>query len=219
LQKQVDFLERNEDVTVIYHRVGVIGQVGKRATINNQKRNGDFYFTLNDSIQAKQGATLSMMFRKSIITKMPMNLVSDLSIGDWPLECWLTLYGRGFFCNQSMGVYRIHEKGASTDLNQYTFFDVRIKYLCRLIKIIENRKYTYLFKSFLSRIYFRRSSHNFIQKNFLSGLKDFCRGILYFQSPTFRHNFHWLKHNSYIVLFYNVAIGFAVGLRRILLNR
>lgn len=133
LQKQVDFLENNKSYNVIYHKVKSIeNNITKNYIWNNRD---DYSFTFQNSIVSKNGATLSMVFRNNIDLKQFRELITDLSIADWPLECLLTLSGKGFYMDVDMGVYRIHKAGRTQELFYRRYIRDRYLFLLRFMKM------------------------------------------------------------------------------------
>ncbi|MDC0957915.1 glycosyltransferase, partial [Flavobacteriaceae bacterium] len=110
LQKQVNFLENNEDFSFCFHRVynSIEGKVrknilsGPKATIINSE------FQVTDLI--KEGGSFvpicSLVYRNNFENKFPQ-WFHDCSVGDLPLVLYLSNIGKIGFLEDVMSVYRV----------------------------------------------------------------------------------------------------------------
>lgn len=116
LQKQVDFLEANDKFigccsNAIYEcsDTSINGKQLYPATNTT--------YSIQHFIEFNKMITLSVMFRN-----IPLNIVrifKRLKIGDWPLFCCLAEHGDFFYSNEVQGVYRIHQGGVYSSINNY----------------------------------------------------------------------------------------------------
>jgi len=108
LQKQVDFLEANEDFAICHHNMQIIYENApekNRLSNTNQKE----ITTTEDLAKGNYIYTASCVFRKYDY-KLP-NWFEKLPIGDYPLHLLNSRYGKIKYINEVMGVYRVHDGG------------------------------------------------------------------------------------------------------------
>jgi len=110
LQKQVDFLEANEDCTLCFHATKFIYE-------NNPERNfvhrpkkipANCKFTMKHAILGGGGfmATNSMLFHREYILERP-KWMDEAPVGDLPLMLLLASKGKMGFIDDVMSVYRV----------------------------------------------------------------------------------------------------------------
>lgn len=122
LQKQVDFMESNEEFTICYHKTKKMIR-GSLFEHSLTKRNADFDFGFFDSLQTKNGNTLSMVLRAVCLNDVNLReFLEGLRAADWAFECLATLKGRGRFLADEMGVYRAHNEGMSNSFSPKNYF-------------------------------------------------------------------------------------------------
>jgi glycosyltransferase involved in cell wall biosynthesis len=109
LQKQVDFLEQNSDYVLCFHNALVIKDVQ-----NRKKERRLFYnnytktdYNANDVIKTWLVPTASIVFRNSI--KEYPQLLKESVFGDIALQVYLCEFGKMYFLNEVMSVYRIND--------------------------------------------------------------------------------------------------------------
>jgi acetyltransferase-like isoleucine patch superfamily enzyme len=135
LQKQVDFLEANEDFAICFHD-----------TFEHNKKNplSNFYycsnlnkdvFELKDLLYSNFIPTCSAVFRNTnIVQNLPL-WVFKSPAGDWVLHILNAKEGKIKYINEVMGVHRIHDSGTWSKNSQ-------IKNLRNVLSI-----YTLLYKN------------------------------------------------------------------------
>ena len=105
LQKQVDFLEKNEDFAICFHKVNVEtnGTIGDDTItgISNQTT------TIYDLAKGNYIHTCSVVYRNHLFTDFP-NYFYTSPIGDYFLHMLNARYGKIHFINQTMATYRVH---------------------------------------------------------------------------------------------------------------
>lgn len=113
LQKQVDFLQENKDISLCAARAAVIDAAdGKTAGEIRPRRNASFFLT--EQVIAGGGglfATNSMVFRKKDALGFP-DFLKRAPVGDYPLAVYLSLCGRVYYMDETMSVYRKNVKGS-----------------------------------------------------------------------------------------------------------
>jgi len=109
LQKQVDFLEKNDDFSICFHNLKIYNEIDattNKVTCKNQK-------SVLDIIDlATRG---NFIYTPSVVFKMPEDGLPswfiDLPIGDYPLHLFNAQFGKIKYIDEVMGVYRIHAGG------------------------------------------------------------------------------------------------------------
>ena len=109
LQKQVDFLEANEDFTICFHKVNFrfedsVG--GIFITNSNQKE----ISTIEDLANGNFICTLSCVFRNNFKDSIP-DFLQKCPIGDYPLHLWNAQFGKIKYLDENMATYRVHKDG------------------------------------------------------------------------------------------------------------
>jgi glycosyltransferase involved in cell wall biosynthesis len=110
IQKQVDFLDKNQDFIISAHRVDEL--------INNSLQTGDWRYnkkkvnyTLPDYLYRLFFHTSSVVFRNK---EIPAEILNEKILhGDIALFSYLLLYGKLNYLENTMSVYRKHEGGIS----------------------------------------------------------------------------------------------------------
>jgi glycosyltransferase involved in cell wall biosynthesis len=142
LQKQVDFLEENDEYVMCYHNAKIVDEKGQlikesKLPLDCQK---DF-----ESIELKKGAfvlTLSVCFR-NLIKDLPPEMYKVVN-GDTFLFSLLGHYGKGkYLSSVKDAVYRAHEAGIWSSLNElkrkYSFLELSIN-LSRYYNRIDDKE-------------------------------------------------------------------------------
>lgn len=136
LQKQVDFLEGNNDYSACFHQVNVI-KGDKKIIIGVYTNLNKDIFCTEDLFGAHFIATCSLIFRKSFLPSKIPNVAS----GDKWLLLNLSVKGNIKFLSDNMGVYRLHANGISN-----THFGIKkvydMAYLLNLFNEHNNYQYT-----------------------------------------------------------------------------
>ena len=112
LQKQVDFLENNQDYVVCFHWAGWLDQ--ERGKIMNWKYGPPVvksYYTVDDLLEHNNFIpTCSTVFRNKMFDEFP-DWYYRLEIGDFPLHILNAQHGKIGFLDETMAVYRRHKGG------------------------------------------------------------------------------------------------------------
>lgn len=159
LQKQVDFLDINQDYTISSHNVYVMQEGSKSQPSEWLGRKHKEISTLEDILEyGSGGATCSLVFRRKSIIPLPKWFYT-LPGGDWALQVLCTSKGKMYYFSEVMGVYRTKhsnnslstairqalEKGEETiglpyknTLKVIDIFDQHFKY--RYSKLLKNQE-------------------------------------------------------------------------------
>ena len=105
LQKQTDFLEKNEDFTLTFHNVFIRNGETLRTDLDYEKRlNSKDVYTIDDLSKGNFIHTPSVVFRNMEI-EFPEWYFSSF-LGDYPLWSWLSKKGKIKYFPEKMAVYR-----------------------------------------------------------------------------------------------------------------
>ncbi len=105
LQKQTDFLEKNEDFMLTFHNVFIRNGETLRIDLDYEKRlSSKNVYTINDLSKGNFIHTLSAVFRNMKI-EFPEWYFSSF-LGDYPIWLWLSKKGKIKYFPEKMGVYR-----------------------------------------------------------------------------------------------------------------
>lgn len=108
LQKQVDFMEENPDYTICFHNVKRIYQ-NYTGNNNQNKLNNDFSF--EKLLERNFITTNSVMYRWNSVENIFDKIPEKILPGDWYLHLLFAKQGKIHFIEDTMSVYRIHDKG------------------------------------------------------------------------------------------------------------
>jgi glycosyltransferase involved in cell wall biosynthesis len=132
LQKQVDFLEANDDFVGVFTDIDVLnnGELQPKSLKLKHRTDHDF----NSFFKDAWIPTLTLLFRTKCIKEFsapPEKIVS----GDLTLFAHLLTHGKLKFLDQVTGVYRQHTGGAWSGANQFKILSNRIE----LNKYLKNK--------------------------------------------------------------------------------
>ena len=108
LQKQVDFLEKNDDYSMVFHPVKVVFEDGEEIDSIFPETSNRAYFTLKNLLKTNYIHTNSALYRHQDYT----NVNPDVMPMDWYMHLYHAQSGGKIgFINTSMSVYRKHREG------------------------------------------------------------------------------------------------------------
>ncbi|OGF26990.1 hypothetical protein A2331_02735 [Candidatus Falkowbacteria bacterium RIFOXYB2_FULL_34_18] len=111
IQKQVDFMEQNQDYTLTVHNSIVVDEKSK--FIRNQcNKDKDETIPTEELIGGKFFATCSIVFKKEILNTLP-DWFFTLEACDWTLPAFCAAHGKTKYFKEKMSAYRKHKKGAA----------------------------------------------------------------------------------------------------------
>ncbi len=128
LQKQVDFLEANADYAICFHCVKVQYESDERQSYisnENQKETATF----EDLTAGNFIHTPSCVFRARLFGDFP-GWFQDMPVGDYVLHLLNAQFGKIKFLEDSMAVYRVHDRGVWSS-------EARTDLLLKWVKVIE----------------------------------------------------------------------------------
>ena len=136
LQKQVDFLEANEDFAISSHNV-VVKNEETGATEEWLGREHKDVYTVSDLLKyGSGGATCSLIFKKDAVGKIP-DWFYERYGGDWALQILCTKHGKMKYFTEPMGVYRRNEAGISNLKTGSEKDIIRFEDKLKLVKILD----------------------------------------------------------------------------------
>jgi len=112
LQKQVDFLEANEEYSMCFHKSKVLNQNTSGFIFEQPNINHNKTYTINDLFLGNPIATASVIFKREFIKSIP-DWFSKVPFGDYAL--YLIILDRSkqnaIYLSDVMSVYRLHSGG------------------------------------------------------------------------------------------------------------
>ena len=109
LQKQVDFLENNDDFSICYHDVSIL-QNGKFFDSHVPVYPEKEFLTIVDLAHENCIHTPTCMFRNNLFGKFP-DVFDACGVGDYVLHLLNAQYGKIKYLPENMAVYRKHPGG------------------------------------------------------------------------------------------------------------
>lgn len=163
LQKQVDFLERNPLISLVFHNAVV-------KYLNKEKNDHPFvsqyskeFFKGEDVLKQWIIPTASMVFRNVLSDQIPEFLIKATH-GDLALQLYLSSFGDFALINQKMSVYRLSD--SSITKSRFAGIEHNLLHINQLILIKE------FFKGKHSKLINKRLSKYYVS----TGLQYFKKG-------------------------------------------
>ena len=138
LQKQVDFLEANEEFSGCFHKSFTINETDKKPKLVPFREYKKQIFTFEDTLSKKVlFHTSSFVFRAHycVYEKGYKNIHS----GDMALFSTIAKSGKLYLEDEFMSVYRINENGVTRNVNNNEYHQNRIILMDYLMKISEKK--------------------------------------------------------------------------------
>ncbi len=190
LQKQIDFLENNDDFSACFHPVHYLSLNKTETQIFplNVKKNT---IEIEDIIALPTTGwiimTSSVIYRKQALGVLPKWFIR-FKLGDWSLALLAALHGKTFFLNEILGAYRVNAGG----LMQSSQFanDKVIQTLIGIFKaynIHSNYKFRDLIYKQLQYLLFQLIKHSKDQKNWFKH---------FYQSIEYNYYYIWLNQKK-----------------------
>jgi len=141
LQKQVDFMEANEDFSICFHPVRVYSEEEKKFIENYTVPVVPEITDIKELAKWNYINTLSVVYRYNKQVFDDLNNFPKLPVGDYLLHMLFAKYGKIKKLSDTMAVYRLHQGGTwSSKPIEYTY-PIWLKLLVGLIyHFIENRE-------------------------------------------------------------------------------
>ena len=116
LQKQVDYLEKNPECSLVFHAADVVNENKKPTGIIARIAEESRIVNMDEiALKAEPNfiPTASRVFRKAFIDKLPSWYI-NASIGDFPTALLVGNYGYFYYINEIMSAYRTGVSGSWT---------------------------------------------------------------------------------------------------------
>ena len=143
LQKQVDYMEYRQDVSLCFHSVKRIRESGEeevRPLLGNKIRE----YKIEELLRYNCIPTGSVVFRNLYAWSLPKSYYS-VPMGDWPLWTVFATKGKLMFMPDCMGVYRYHGGGIWTNSQEL--------YRLKAMVLYFDFSFSVLNKSYCDKIY------------------------------------------------------------------
>lgn len=150
LQRQVDFLEKNEEYILCFHRCLFLSSVNGKSVFTEQSLSDIKYeYTMSNLLDYWNIATASMVFRNIFVGFEFLDWMYKVASGDIMLASLLFKYGKFFLLEDCvMSVYRInvgvsllHKEFKMIDYRTYLYYNINHYYHCRYEKEIYTALY------------------------------------------------------------------------------
>lgn len=129
LQKQVDFMQSNEEYTMCFHRTEVFDDISNKIIELYPNLDYEKDFNIYDFIESNKASTASVMYRKKELI-LPKNFF-NFRLGDWPMHLLYLENGKCKYFSEIMSKYRVHLNGVWSLSNE-------VKKLNDVIYVLEN---------------------------------------------------------------------------------
>lgn len=150
LQKQVNFLEKNEEYIACFHRVKVVNIEGNfTGKYLEPKEFGSRDYTIKDVVKDGFMHVSSRMYRSEFYKREQPNWVNISYHGDSASALYLTIEGKVFFLEKTMSAYRIGvENSIMTNLRTKFNKEEIIENYVNMLEVytLANEYYNYKYK-------------------------------------------------------------------------
>lgn len=131
LQKQVDFLEANDNYGFVHTDTNVYHQNSGKLVENINRINKRNLVQLDNPAEDLilghyRIYTLSVLFKSALLDNIDMKSPNKFKMGDLPLWLTFTKFTKFYYLNESTAVYRKNEGSASNPLNKRAKLDFKI---------------------------------------------------------------------------------------------
>lgn len=143
LQKQVDYMEKNPECSLIVHGGYVVNASDKHVISKNRPYKGNKIFHTEEIIEGDGGLFLtnSMLYPRKYINNRP-DFYNKAPVGDYPLAIYLSLLGTVNYIDEFMSAYRTGVSNSWTERNTSTI-NKRIEHYKRIaVMLDEINQYT-----------------------------------------------------------------------------
>lgn len=110
LQKQVTFLEKNQDFSICFHRAHILYESGITTKYPEINKTTPEETALDDIVKGNYIHTPTVVFRNEIKGQLP-DWFKQAYPCDWPLHTINATFGKIAFLPGEMAVYRVHKGG------------------------------------------------------------------------------------------------------------
>jgi len=139
IEKQVNYLEKNQECTICFHKVEVYIEATDKIRGVWPEFDPPAKTTIKDLLRNNYLHTSTVMYRNVELGWIPESFY-ELGIGDWPLHVMYALKGNIGFLNETMSQYRIHPTGVHSSLTMVQKYEAVLQSREFMYKTID-RKY------------------------------------------------------------------------------
>lgn len=177
LQRQVDFLEAHPDYNLCFHDCKVWDEENQCMMSSWQSLGNSREVLLSEFFSKKVDAyTLSMMFRTEHYQESG-HIASCAPVGDYPAVLLAMYYGKAYYMQEQMGVYRLNRPGSwSLRKRTYGFYkDYCWRYIRFFIAFNRFTGYKYRWRVYRKQLKYLRY---FVKKSFGIGCKNCWEALM-----------------------------------------
>jgi glycosyltransferase involved in cell wall biosynthesis len=153
LQRQIDFLEANQNFSICFHKIKILeGGIFKEDYITKVPSE---VTTIEDLAKGNYIHTPSCVFRNRVDNTIGEHIYES-AIGDYYLHMMNAQYGKIYYMDREMAVYRIHDDSYwSTQPNEYRFHKTVNSQRAILLDFLdkESNGYNTLFQSYVDNLF------------------------------------------------------------------
>jgi len=124
LQKQIQFLDKNKDYSMVHHLVYFIDKQGN--ITGKTKAKSATVGTINDIIKQNHIINSSNMFRKSSLDEHFYNIPHSLMLHDKLAHMIKTQYGKVGVIPEHLGKYRVYSESIFKSASSYKLFNAQL---------------------------------------------------------------------------------------------
>ena len=136
LQKQVDFLEANEEYSICFHPVKIWKENEKELVDDFITREVPETTTILDLAEGNYMHTPSVVFRNNQDVFDEFQKLENLPVGDYVLHMLNAKYGKIKKLPEIMGVYRLHDGGRVEHKDNGKYFSCLVRLTSKYFTII-----------------------------------------------------------------------------------
>lgn len=145
LMRQVEFMEKNPDFAICFHRCRIVFSGMDPIPFPDYNEHTPPVTTFSDLIKGNYIHTPTVVFRNHLFTSYPSSFMK-LKIGDWPLHLLNASKGKIYFMSEEMAAYRVSNQGFWSVRNQINKIEYAIRFLTEIQPFFES-KYAKEFQS------------------------------------------------------------------------
>lgn len=146
LQKQVDYMEANQDYSLCFHNAFYLMYESRKASLFVKNYCTDTDISVVDAISKWSAPTASLFYRSELFLEYPCELARIYS-GDYSLFLILFSRGKVRYIDKAMSVYRRTEQGVTSTVDMIFAYSEHIRFLksydlftkCKYNSIIRER--------------------------------------------------------------------------------
>ena len=172
LQKQVEFLDKNLDYSMCFHKVLFVSEESNVDPVVYQPYKKKRSYTLEDLIQKNFIATLSVVYRNlGFFSNLPQWYYS-MPVGDYPLHLLAAEKGSIGYLDDQMGVRRVHKSGYWSSMSLEKKHETALKIYAAVDQYFEVSEYS---KVARSSLYYTRYRYDYARKKYSSSVENLVK--------------------------------------------